>query len=151
MSQLSISHQDLAVLLNLALLIEDVDRDELRSLREAARRLDQHRNWLVTGGQNDRVARPVSTVPCTFTDHHLSGRAAARAGVAACRCAGDRVVPAFTEKARGELLTDPSGWSRASYAVDDVHGPAATSPRTNADGPAQSASGSNPAPLEVVR
>lgn len=151
MSQLSISHQDLAVILDLALLTEDVDRDELRSLREAARRLDQHRNWLVTGGQNDRVARPVTRVACTYTDHHLSGRAAARAGVSPCRCAGDLEVPAFTEKAMAERLVGPGGWSRASELVDDLHGPAATSPRTNRPDSAHGASGSNPARLKVVR
>jgi len=144
MSQLSISHQDLAVVLDLALLTEDLSRDELKAVRETARRLDQHRNWMVTGGQNDRVARPARTVPCTFSDHHLSGRAATRAGVTPCRCSGDLVVPDFTDKARGERLTDAAGWSRAVAAVEDLHDPAAASPRVLVPVAAGGASDSDP-------
>lgn len=144
MSQLSISHQDLAVVLDLALLTDDLSRDELKAVRETARRLDQHRNWMVTGGQNDRVARPARTVPCTFSDHHLSGRAATRAGMPPCRCSGDGVVPDFTDKARGERLTDDAGWSRAAATVDELHGPAGTATRVLVPVAGDGVSDSNP-------
>lgn len=119
MSQVSIDHRDLALLLELvADVVEDIAPAERRVLDRVAGRLDKHRNWMVTGGQNSRVARPVVVVPCTYTDHHLSGRAAGRAGVEPCRCAGDTVVPDFTDEAKAEPLTDQHGWSRARVMLD---------------------------------
>lgn len=118
MSQLRVSHDDLAVVLDLAILTGDRDRAEQRALERVAAALDAHRNLMVTGGQNSRVERPVRTVRCTFSDHHAGSiREAQRLGVEACRCYGDRVVPAFTELAHGERLVDAGGWSRARDAV----------------------------------
>lgn len=118
MSQVAVDHRDLAIILDLVRLIDDLDPTEHRAITRAATRLDRKRNELTTGGQNSRITQPVRTVPCTFSDHHLSGRAATRAGVPPCRCAGDKVVPDFTPEAKTEPLVDRHGWSRAADQLE---------------------------------